>query len=106
MLRACTSILLLDKLYNYEHSRTTATQTKNKTIYFVYFFPIFVNEHRDTPESMYAIDAAGHVLPVVDVCCLRIENLTGRDKYMYFDEIEYSTVSKHGKGDQRQALSC
>ncbi len=32
---------------------------------------------------MYAVDGAGHVLPVVDVCCLRIENLTGRDKYMY-----------------------
>jgi len=63
-------------------------------------------ETHKVPESMYAIDAAGHVLPVVDVCCLRIENLRGRDKYMYFDEIEYSIVSKHGKEDQRLALSC
>lgn len=32
---------------------------------------------------MYAVDATRHVLPVVDVSCLGIENLTGKDKHMY-----------------------
>lgn len=34
---------------------------------------------RHKPECMYAVDAAWHVLPVIYVCGLRVEDLKHRD---------------------------